>query len=63
MHTLFNPSNLARKRSCHPEKELTLCEMLDDPIVQDVMRSDGIARVDVLAACKLIDCSKQRLAA
>ena len=63
MHTLVNTPNLVRKRSCHPEKELTLCEMLDDPIVHDLMRSDGIARADVLAAYQLVDCRKQRLAA
>ena len=37
-------------------KELTLCEMLDDPIVQDVMGSDGVSRSDVLAAYKIKDC-------
>ena len=29
------------------ERELTLCEMLDDPIVAHVMRKDGVARSDV----------------
>jgi hypothetical protein len=32
-------------------KELTPCEMLNDPIAQDLMRSDGISGPDVLAAC------------
>jgi hypothetical protein len=63
MHTLANTLSVFRKYAFHPIKELTLCEMLDDPIVQDVMRSDGIARADVLAACKLLDCNKIRMAA
>jgi hypothetical protein len=29
------------------ERELTLCEMLDDPIVVRVMRRDGVSRADV----------------
>lgn len=29
------------------ERELTLCEMLDDPIVAHVMRRDGVVRSDV----------------
>lgn len=44
-------------------KELTLCEMLDDPIVQDVMRSDGISRSDVLVAFRINDCRNFALAA
>jgi hypothetical protein len=30
------------------DRELTLCEMLDDPIVVRVMRRDGVARGDVI---------------
>ena len=43
MHTLF------REQRPEPpkERELTLCEMLDDPIVAHVMRRDGVARSDV----------------
>ncbi len=42
-----------RKKSFHPVRELTVTEMLDDPIVQDVMDSDRITRADVLAAVNL----------
>jgi len=28
-------------------REPTLRELLDDPVVQDVMRSDGVSRADV----------------
>jgi hypothetical protein len=31
------------------ERELTLIEMLDDPIVLCVMRRDGVRRADVVA--------------
>jgi len=31
-------------------KELTLRELLDDPLVQDVMRSDNVSRLDVVRA-------------
>ena len=34
-----------------PFHDLTVSEMLDDIIVQDLMRSDHISRVDVLIAC------------
>lgn len=63
MHALINTTKLPQKKSFHPNRELTLCEMLDDPIVQAVMRSDGISRAEVLAAFKLNDCRKQPLAA
>lgn len=39
-----------RKKSFHPSNELTVSEMLDDPIVQDVMRSDRITKAEVFAA-------------
>ncbi len=63
MQTTFNAPHPIKKYACHPVKELTLCEILDDAIIQDVMRSDGITRADVLAACKVLDCSKLRMAA
>ena len=37
----------------HKERELTLCEMLDDPIVAHVMRRDGVARSDVTRLLRL----------
>jgi hypothetical protein len=63
MSTFASTPHFAKKRSCHPDKELSLCEMLDDPIVHDVMRSDGVSRADVLAAFKRSDCRKLSLAA
>jgi hypothetical protein len=63
MHSNVNTDYPFKKRSFHPARELTLCEMLDDPIVQDLMRSDRIWRGDVLAAFKLADCRKLPLAA
>jgi len=30
------------------DRELTLCEMLDDPIVITVMRRDGVTRAQIL---------------
>jgi hypothetical protein len=43
--------------------ELTLREMLRDPIVLDLMKSDGITRGDVLGAFKCESRKKFRLAA
>jgi hypothetical protein len=63
MNATFNTTQISVRKSFHPAKELTLCEMLDDPIVQDVMRSDRISRADVLAAFRLNDCRKLSLAA
>lgn len=63
MHSNVNTDYPFKKRSFHPARELTLCEMLDDPIVQDVMRSDRIWRGDVLAAFNLANCRKLPLAA
>jgi hypothetical protein len=34
-------------KSKYVDRELTLREMLDDPIVHDVMRRDGVSRRDV----------------
>jgi hypothetical protein len=44
-------------------EELTLCEMLDDPIVQDLMKSDRITPRDVLQALHLQTCDKLALVA
>jgi hypothetical protein len=63
MHTTPETQQVIKRRSFHPAKELTVCEMLDDPIVQDLMRSDKISRLDVLSAFKTDDCRKLRLAA
>ena len=42
------PTMMPRPRPEPPsERELTLYEMLDDPIVVRVMRRDGVARSDV----------------
>ena len=63
MHELGNSFKPANRKSLHQIEELTLCEMLDDPIVQDVMRSDGISRAEVLAAFRINDCRNFALAA
>ena len=34
-------------RNAYGFRELTLAEMLDDPIVRDLMRSDGVSRSEV----------------
>lgn len=36
-----------QSKSRYVDRELTLREMLDDPIVHDVMRRDGVARWEV----------------
>ena len=35
---------LLHRKTRYVDRELTLREMLDDPIVQDVMRRDGVQR-------------------
>ena len=40
----------ATTRNHHPKRELTVQEMLDDPIIQDVMRSDRVLVDDVRCA-------------
>lgn len=37
---------------CAPDRELTVEEMLADPIVQILMRRDGVRRDDVLTALR-----------
>jgi len=37
------------------ERELTLNEMLDDPIVHCVMRRDGVRRADIVALFGSLD--------
>jgi hypothetical protein len=37
------------------ERELTLTEMLDDPIVLCVMRRDGVRRADIVALFGSLD--------
>ena len=59
----FSSSLVLHKKLIPGLKELTLCEMLGDPIIQDVMRSDGVTRADVLAAYRIEDCAKLRFAA
>jgi hypothetical protein len=44
-------------------KELTLAEMLRDPIVQDLMRSDGVSRSEVRHIFSLRRLRKLALAA
>ena len=48
MHAMFH--ELAQPRPTPPlvDRELTLFDMLDDPIVIRVMRRDGVARREVL---------------
>jgi hypothetical protein len=41
------------------DRELTLCEMLADPIVITLMRRDGVAREEIL--CLFHDLTRRRL--
>jgi hypothetical protein len=43
--------------------ELTLREMLNDPIVMDLMKSDGVTRREVIGAFRCEDRKNLRLAA
>jgi len=48
VHPLFLQSGELRPKPPLVDRELTLFDMLDDPIVVRVMRRDGVARREVL---------------
>jgi hypothetical protein len=48
VHALFLQSGELRPKPPLVDRELTLFDMLDDPIVVRVMRRDGVARREVL---------------
>jgi hypothetical protein len=48
MRAMFRKSGEPRPSPLLVDRELTLFEMLDDPIVIRVMRRDGVARPELL---------------
>ncbi len=57
----FEKLRTRSKARAHFGAELSLEEMLDDPIVQDLMRSDRVSRHDVEAAISYAAASNRRV--